>query len=60
MKNTVLSIVRHLLTIACGIAVGKGLFSEATATELVTGVIGFSGLVWGAIDEYKASKAPKV
>lgn len=56
MKNAILSIVRHLLGIAGAYVVGKGWLSEATSTEVIVGLCSFVGLIWGAVDEYLASK----
>lgn len=56
MKDTVLSIIRHLIGITGAYAVGKGWLSEHSTAELVTGIVSFVGLVWGAYDEFKASK----
>jgi hypothetical protein len=54
MKNAVLSIVRHLLGIGGAYVVGKGWLSDASVTELIVGIVSFTGLLWGAFDEYKA------
>lgn len=59
MKNTILSVIRHLLTIAGGVLVTKGILSESTVTQLVGALPGVIGLLWGAIDEYRAENAPK-
>ena len=56
MKEAIKSILRHLLGIVGAYVVGKGYLSEAGAAELVAGVVSFVGLVWGAWDEYAASK----
>lgn len=55
-KDTVLSIIRHLLTFAGGLVVAKGYLSDSTVTQIAGAVPGFIGLVWGAVDEYLAAK----
>lgn len=59
MKDSILSVIRHLLGIAGAYAVGKGWLSEHTSAELVVGIVSFAGLIWGASDEYLASKKNK-
>ncbi len=59
MKDTVLSIIRHGLTIAGGILVTKGYLGDETVVALSGGVASFVGLVWGAVDEYLAAKKAK-
>lgn len=60
MKQAALSIIRHLLGIGGSYLIGKGVFSEASVLEMVSGIVAFAGLVWGAWDEYRASKASKI
>lgn len=55
-KQTVLSIIRHLLTFGGGLLAAKGLLSEDTITTLAAAVPSFVGLIWGAVDEYIAEK----
>lgn len=59
MKDTILSIIRHILTFAGGLAVAKGIGSEETWVALAGSVPTTVGLIWGAFDEWKASKATK-
>lgn len=54
-KDTVLSVVRHALTFLGGLAVAKGWFSTETLGTLVPAVIALAGVVWGAVDEFKAA-----
>ena len=59
MKNAVLSLIRHLLTAAGAYAVGKGIFSEQLALEIVSGLVAVIGGGWGIWDEYQAQQAAK-
>lgn len=59
MKNTILSVIRHALTFVGGLLVTKGLLSDGTATELTGSLATTIGLLWGAIDEYRAEQADK-
>ena len=59
MKNTILSILRHGLTFAGGLLVTKDLLSDSTANEVAGAVTTTIGLLWGAVDEYRAEQAAK-
>jgi hypothetical protein len=59
MNNTIQSIIRHALTFGGGILVTKGLLSEGTVAELAGALSSLVGLIWGAVDEYRAEKAAK-
>jgi hypothetical protein len=60
MKEAILSVIRHLLGIAGAYAVGKGYLSEHVVAELVVGIVSFTGLIWGATDEFRASKKAEI
>lgn len=53
-KETVLGIIRHVLTFAGGILIAKGVADDATVTELVGGLVTVVGAVWSIL-----SKKPK-
>lgn len=57
MKNSVLSLIRHLLTAAGAYAVGKGIFSEQLMLEVVAFATTIIGGGWGIWDEYRAERA---
>lgn len=59
MKDTILSIIRHLLTFGGGLLAARGLLSDETIIALAAAVPTFIGLVWGASDEYIAAKRAK-
>ena len=59
MNNTILSIIRHALTFVGGLLVTKGLISDGTANEVAGAVTTTIGLLWGAVDEYRAEQAAK-
>jgi hypothetical protein len=59
MKDTILSILRHALTFGGGILASKGFISEDTATQAVGAIIALAGVIYGAYDEYRASKKAK-
>jgi hypothetical protein len=48
-KDQVLGILRHTLTFVGGILITKGLIDEATATEIIGGVITLTGTIWSVI-----------
>lgn len=60
MKNTVLSLLRHLLTFGGGLILANNPDIAPASVEqgigLVTTLVGLS---WGMLDEYKAEKAAK-
>ncbi len=55
-KDTILSIVRHLLTFGGGFLVAKGLVSDSTLGTLIPSVVAAIGAIWGAADEFIAAK----
>ena len=57
MKDSALSVIRHILTFIGGFLVAKGWLSEA-GLEIVGAILAAIGVVWGAVDEYQASKKP--
>lgn len=52
-KEQILGLVRHVLTIAGGALVTRGIVDDATSTELVGAVITIIGIIWSI-----ASKKP--
>lgn len=50
MKDSILSIIRHLLTIGGAILVQKGYLDESTVSDVAGGLVMLIGIVWGAID----------
>jgi hypothetical protein len=59
MKDTILSIIRHGLTIAGGVLVTKGYIADTTSLEVAGALAAAIGGLWGAIDEYRAAAAAK-
>ena len=53
-KEHILVIVRHGLTFIGGILITKGFIDEATATEIVGGIITLTGTIWSIIEKNKA------
>jgi len=53
-KEQILGIARHALTFVGGILIMKGLVDEATATEIIGGLITLAGTIWSVIDKNKA------
>lgn len=53
-KEQILGIARHGLTFIGGILIMKGLVDEATATEIVGGIVTLAGTIWSVIDKNKA------
>lgn len=56
MKDTILSILRHLLTAGGAYLVTKGFISDSASQEVVGALVGLIGAVWGPVDEYFAAK----
>jgi hypothetical protein len=52
-KDTLLGIVRHVLTTAGGVLVTKGTIDEGMATEIVGVVVGIVGVVWSFLKNRK-------
>lgn len=47
MNSDVLAgIIRHILTVAAGIAVSKGYTDESTATTIVAGIVAALTVLW--------------
>lgn len=53
-KEQVLGILRHTLTFVGGVLITKGFIDEATATEIIGGVITLVGTVWSVVEKAKA------
>lgn len=51
MKESVLSILRHLLTFAGGYIVARGWVDEVTMVSLVGAAITVIGGVWGVVEK---------
>lgn len=55
LKNTGLSILRHVLTAAGGAVIANNPHIDGNLIQLaIGGLMAVFGLVWGAKDEYKA------
>lgn len=54
-KDTILGIVRHVLTFGGGIAVSKGLVDDGSATEIIGALVTLVGAVWSVVSKKKAS-----
>ena len=53
-KEQILGIVRHGLTFIVGILITKGLIDDATATEIIGGLITLTGTIWSVITKNQA------
>lgn len=61
MKNTYLSLFRHILTIAGGMVVANNPHISETVVQTGSGVaLAAVGALWGMIDEHLAEKKTKV
>lgn len=56
-KDTILGIIRHVLTFAGGILIAKGVADDATVTELIGGIITVIGAVWSILSKKKPATA---
>lgn len=59
MKNTILSIVRHVLTAVGAYYVAQGKISEGDASAILGALTAIAALVWGAADENIAENKGK-
>ena len=50
-RETILGIVRHVLTAAGGIAVTKGYIDESALVAGVGALVALAGVVWSVIDK---------
>lgn len=60
MKDSILGLLRHLLTFGGGILVTKGIVDEGTATELVGGLITVIGGAWSIYDKMTRDETTEV
>lgn len=51
MKDTVLGIIRHVLTAVGGALVAKGTIDEATLTAAVGAIVTLIGVAWSIIEK---------
>lgn len=56
MKDSILSIIRHALTFGGGVLVAKGWIAEHTLPEIIGALASLIGVVWGAADEWIATR----
>lgn len=45
-QEKVLGIVRHVLTLAAGYLMAKGIVDEGAANEIVAGIMAIIGVIW--------------
>ncbi len=50
------SLVRHVLTLAAGALVGKGLIESSAVEPVVGGAMAVVGVAWSVFQKIKASK----
>jgi hypothetical protein len=55
MKETILSIIRHALSILGGVLLAKGYINDAVAAWLPGALFALTGAIWGAFDELGAT-----
>ena len=55
-KESVLGVLRHILTFGGGLAVSKGYIDEASSVELVGAAITIIGVAWSIIEKKKKSE----
>ena len=56
MKDTYLSLLRHLLSLAGGVAISRGLVTQSQAVELGGALVALAGMLWGSLDEWIAAR----
>jgi len=57
-KESVLGVLRHILTFGGGLAVSKGYLDEASSVELVGAAITIIGVAWSIIQKKKSEDKP--
>ena len=55
-KESVMSILRHVLTFAGGLAVANGVIDEASMLELVGAAVTIAGVAWSLRDKKKLAE----
>ncbi|MBC8009959.1 MAG: hypothetical protein H7067_07670 [Burkholderiales bacterium] len=55
-KDTILSVIRHVLTFGGGFLVAKGVVSDSALATLIPALVAAVGAVWGAADEFLAAR----
>lgn len=58
MKNTILSIIRHVLTAVGGAVLAKN--PDIDVTSAVGAIMTLIGLIWGATDEHRAENVKPI
>jgi hypothetical protein len=53
-KDTILGIVRHILTFGGGLLVTKGVVDEGTLQTIIGAVLTIAGAVWSIVDKKQA------
>lgn len=53
----VAALLRHLLTIAAGLGIGVGTYSDSTLTVIAGALCGVAGIVWSFYQKYSAARA---
>ena len=56
--ETILGIIRHVLTFGGGYLVAKGYLDEASATEVVGALTTIAGVIWSGLS--KSDKFPAI
>jgi fatty acid desaturase len=59
MNDQVSGVVRHVLTIAAGVLIQRGVLDESSAEAIVGGVIAILGVVWSWRSEKTDSMMPR-
>jgi hypothetical protein len=54
-KETILGIVRHILTTAGGVLVTKGVTDDSNAQAIVGGIIAAIGVIWSIVQKKRAA-----
>jgi hypothetical protein len=54
-KDTVLGIVRHVLTFGAGFLVSAGYTDDATAQQIAGGLLGLIGVIWSVVSKQQPS-----
>lgn len=50
-KDTILGVIRHILTFGGGYLVTKGFTDAATSDQIIGGVTALIGVVWSILDK---------
>lgn len=55
-QETILGIVRHVLTTLAGVAIAHGYLSNSDAQTIIGGLVCFAGVMWSIYQKHQAAQ----